>query len=263
MSDVEKATLKVIAGPEKKSRVVTPKSRNITAYHEAGHAVASHFLDNVDPVHHITIIPRGMAGGMTVYRPQEDKDTTSRSEMFERIVACLGGRVAEKIFLDDISTGASGDIQQSSAIARSMVTKYGMSERLGPISFDESSSSVFIGRDFSQRKSYSESTAATIDEEVKRIFDEAYALCEKILTDHRDLVVATADYLLEHETMEGVDFAYFCNHDGQMPPNHEDRDDYAEKPDLFDSVVDFPDVPNLSDFFDKKGNDPAPPDDDR
>ena len=218
MDDIEKATLKVIAGPEKKSRVVTPKGRKLSAYHEAGHAVVSYYLPNVDPVHHITIIPRGAAGGMTVYRPQEDKDTTSRSEMFERIVSSLGGRTAERLFLDDISTGASSDIQSASSIARSMVTRYGMSDRLGPISFDDSSRSVFIGRDFSQTKSYSEKTAAAIDDEVKRIFDEADELCEKILEEHRELVVATAEYLLEHETMEGDEFEYFCEHGGEMPP---------------------------------------------
>ena len=217
MEDIEKATLKVIAGPEKKSRVVTERSRKITAFHEAGHAVASHFLENVDPVHLVTIVPRGAAGGMTVYRPQEDKDYTSRSEMFEKIVSMLGGRVSEKLFLDDISTGASNDIQQASAVARSMVTKYGMSDRLGPISFDDSSRSVFIGRDFSQTKSYSEKTASAIDDEVKVIFDEASGLCEEILGEHRDLVVATAEYLLEHETMDGEEFTRFCDNGGIMP----------------------------------------------
>jgi cell division protease FtsH len=244
MDNIEKATLKVIAGPEKKSRVVTPRSRRITAYHEAGHAVASFYLEHVDPVHHITIIPRGAAGGMTVFRPQEDKDTTSRSEMFERIVSSLGGRVAEKLFLDDISTGASSDIQSASTVARSMVTKYGMSERLGPISYDDSSHSVFIGRDFSQTKSYSEKTASAIDEEVKRIFDEASALCEKLLSEHRELVVATAEYLLEHETMDGEEFKYFCEHGGKMPQPGEN----AQKPDSAD-VGDFPEMPDLPDFF--------------
>ena len=243
MDDIEKATLKVIAGPEKKSRVVTPHSRKITAYHEAGHAVASYYLPNVDPVHHITIIPRGAAGGLTVFRPQEDKAYTSRSEMFERIVSGLGGRVAEKLFLDDISTGASSDIQHTSAIARSMVTKYGMSDRLGPISFDDSSRSVFIGRDFSQTKSYSEKTASTIDDEVKRIFDEANELCEKLLNEHSDIVIATAQYLLEHETMDGEDFTYFCENGGKMPPPGEK----AAKPDPFEGE-DFPDPPNLDDI---------------
>ena len=246
MDDIEKATLKVVAGPEKKSRVVTPKGRKLSAYHEAGHAVVSKYLPNVDPVHHISIIPRGLAGGMTVYRPQEDKDTTSRGEMFERIVSSLGGRVSEKMFLDDISTGASSDIQTASAIARSMVMKYGMSDRLGPISFDDSSHSVFIGRDFTQTKSYSEKTAAAIDDEVKRIFDEASELCEELLGEHRDLVVATAEYLLEHETMDGEDFAYFCEHGGRLPSPNDNED----KPDPFGS--DFPEVPDLSEFFDKR-----------
>ena len=246
MEDIEKATLKVIAGPEKKSRVVTPRSRRITAYHEAGHAVASYYLPNVDPVHHITVIPRGAAGGMTVYRPQEDKDYTSRSEMFERIVSALGGRVSEKLFLDDISTGASSDIQSASAIARSMVTKYGMSDRLGPISFDDSSHSVFIGRDFTQTKSYSEKTAAAIDDEVKKIFDEASELCEELLSEHRGLVEATAEYLLEHETMDGEDFSLFCENGGRLPS----PDDKKNKPDALGA--DFPDVPDLSEFFQKR-----------
>ena len=220
-SEIEDAILKVIAGPEKKSRVVTEKERRLTAYHEAGHAVVSHYLEHADPVHHITIIPHGAAGGMTVYRPVEDKSFNSRSDMFEDIITALGGRISEKIMLDDISTGASNDIQQASAIARAMVTKYGMSDRLGPISFDSSSSSVFIGRDFQHTKSYSEETAAIIDEEVKRIFDEASARCEEILNEHRDIIEAVAQYLLEHETMDGKDFAYMCDHDGQLPEKSE------------------------------------------
>ncbi|MCL2409716.1 MAG: ATP-dependent zinc metalloprotease FtsH [Oscillospiraceae bacterium] len=250
MSDIEKATLKVIAGPEKKSRVVSEKSRKLKAYHEAGHAVAAYFLPNVDPVHLVTIIPRGQAGGMTVFRPQEDKETTSRSEMFERIVSALGGRVAEKLYMDDISTGASGDIQQSSAIARSMVMKYGMSDAIGPISFEDSSKSVFIGRDFSQTKSYSEKTAAAIDDEVKRIFDEANALCEKILTEHSNIVVATAEYLLEHENMDGEDFAYCCEHNGELPPSRDKTDRYdtpetESKSWRKSGLEDFPELPDL------------------
>ncbi len=216
MPDIEKATLKVIAGPEKKSKVVSEKDRRLTAYHEAGHAVVSKYLTHVDPVHHITIIPRGMAGGMTIYRPQEDKTFTSKSEMFERIVSALGGRIAEKLMLDDISTGASGDIKQATDIARSMVTKYGMSEKLGPILFDSSDHSVFIGRDFTQTKAYSEKIAADIDEEVKKIFDEASAMCERILMEHRDKLVATAEYLLKNETMDGKDFEILCE-TGRLP----------------------------------------------
>jgi cell division protease FtsH len=216
MPDLEQAMLKVMAGPEKKSRVVSEKDRKLTAYHEAGHAVVSKYLTHVDPVHHITIIPRGMAGGMTIYRPQEDKTFRSKSEMFERIVSALGGRIAEKLMLDDISTGASGDIKQASEIARSMITKYGMSEKIGPISFDSSDHSVFIGRDFSQTKAYSEKLAAEIDEEVKRIFDEAAAICESILSEHKDLLKATAEYLLKHETMDGKDFDTLCE-TGELP----------------------------------------------
>ena len=216
MAELDESILKVMAGPEKKSRVVSDKDRKLTAYHEAGHAVVSRYLENVDRVHHITIIPRGPAGGMTIFRPQEDKTFSSKSEMFERIVSALGGRIAEKLILNDISTGASGDIQQASALARAMVTKYGMSEKLGPISFDSSDHSVFIGRDFAQTKTYSEKIAAQIDDEIRAIFDSASTLCEKILTEHRATLIATAEYLLEHETMDGADFEYLCEH-GTLP----------------------------------------------
>ena len=216
MQELDESILKVLAGPEKKSRVVSEKDRRLTAYHEAGHAVVSRYLENVDPVHHITIIPRGPAGGMTIYRPQEDKTFSSKSEMFERIVSALGGRIAEKLILNDISTGASGDIQQASALARAMVTRYGMSEKLGPISFDSSDHSVFIGRDFAQTKTYSEKIAAEIDDEIRAIFESASNLCEEILIEHKNTLIATAEYLLEHETMDGVDFEYLCEH-GTLP----------------------------------------------
>ncbi len=223
MAEMDEAALKVIAGPEKKSRVVTEKERKLTAYHEAGHAVATFYSEHSDPVHHITIIPRGQAGGMTIFRPVEDRTFSSRGEMFDRIVIGLGGRMAEKLMLDDISTGASGDIQQATSIAKAMVMKYGMSERLGPISFDDSSHSVFIGRDFSQTKSYSEETASIIDEEIRAIFDKAMAKCEEILTEHKDILIATAEYLLENETMDGKLFAYLCSHNGQLPPEEEQK----------------------------------------
>ena len=218
MEDVDEAILKVQMGPEKKSRKMSEKARRLTAYHESGHAVAAHYLPHVDPVHYITIIPRGMAGGFTLMRPQEDLENfKSRSEMFENIVMALGGRMAEKIFLDVISTGASGDIQQATSIARDMVTRYGMSERLGPISFDSSGHSIFIGRDFGQTKSYSEETAGIIDEEVKAIFDRAAEECEKILTEHADQLRAIAEYLLVHETMEAEEFNYYFEHGEFMP----------------------------------------------
>ena len=216
--DIDEAILKVQMGPEKKSRKMSDKARRLTAYHESGHAVAAKFCKNVDPVHYITIIPRGPAGGFTLFRPQEDVENfTSRAELYENIVVALGGRTAERLFLEDISTGASGDIQQASSMARDMVTKYGMSERLGPISYDSSGHSIFIGRDFGQTKSYSEETAAAIDEEVKAIFDRAAADCEKILTEHADELRAIAEYLLTHETMEGEEFDYFFEHGEFMP----------------------------------------------
>ena len=218
MEDVDEAILKVQMGPEKKSRKMSDKAKRLTAYHESGHAVAAKFCEHVDPVHYITIIPRGPAGGFTLFRPQEDLENfTSREEMFENIVVSLGGRMAEKLFLDDISTGASGDIQQASSLARDMVMKYGMSERLGPILYDTSGHSIFIGRDFGQTKSYSEETAAIIDEEVKAIFDQAAERCEKILTEHGDQLRSIAEYLLEHETLEGEEFNYFFEHGEFMP----------------------------------------------
>ena len=231
--DVEEAILKVSMGPEKKSKKMSDKARKLTAYHESGHAIAGKYLEHTDPVHYITIIPRGQAGGFTLFRPQEDLENfKSRSEMFEQIVMALGGRIAEKIFLDDISTGASGDIQQATQLARSMVMQYGMSDKLGPIMYDSSGHSIFIGRDFGQMKSYSEETAALIDEEVKRIFDEAAAVCEKLLEEHRETLISVAEYLLEHETMDGEEFNYFCDHGTLPPPKPEPRlpDETIERP---------------------------------
>ena len=218
MDDVDEAILKVQMGPEKKSRKMSERAKRLTAFHESGHAVTARFCEHVDPVHYITIIPRGPAGGFTLFRPQEDLENfTSREEMFENIVVALGGRIAEKLFLDDISTGASGDIQQASSLARDMVMRYGMSERLGPILYDTSGHSIFIGRDFGQTKSYSEETAAIIDEEVKAIFDAAAARCEEILTAHADQLRGLAEYLLVHETIEAEEFNYFFEHGEFMP----------------------------------------------
>ena len=217
MEDIDEAILKVQMGPEKKSRKMSERARRLTAYHESGHAGAAHFLEHVDPVHYITIIPRGAAGGFTLFRPQEELENfTSRAEMFENLVVALGGRTAEKLFLEDISTGASGDIQQASSIARDMVMRYGMSDRLGPISYDNSGHSIFIGRDFGQTKSYSEETAGMIDEEVKKLFDEAAKRCEEILTEHADQLRAIAEYLLQHETMEKEVFDHFFE-TGEFP----------------------------------------------
>ena len=206
MADLHEAMMKVIAGPEKKSRVVTPHAKRLTAYHEAGHAVVIHELETQDPVHQITIIPRGGAGGMTISLPQEDRSYMSRRELEEHIAVCLGGRVAEQLVLGDISTGASSDIQKASSIARNMVTKYGMSEKLGPIAYTSESNEVFIGRTMAQSRSYSEEVAGLIDEEVKSIVDTAYRRCEDILSQHRSQLELTAQYLLAHEVMSGETF---------------------------------------------------------
>ena len=205
-ADLEEAMLKVIAGPEKKSRVVTDHARRLTAYHEAGHAIVIHDLPSQDPVHQITIVPRGPAGGLTISLPREDKAYLSKRELEERIAVCLGGRVAEQIVLGDISTGASNDIQKASQLARAMVTKYGMSDKLGTIAYGDESSEVFIGRSMAQTRSYSEEVAGQIDQEVKAIVDRAYARCEEILTARREELDRTAQYLLEHETMDAEAF---------------------------------------------------------
>ena len=216
MSDLHEAMMKVIAGPEKKSRVVTPQAKRLTAYHEAGHAVVIHELDSQDPVHQITIIPRGPAGGMTISLPQEDRAYQSRRELEERIAVCLGGRVAEQLVLGDVSTGAASDIQKASSIARSMVTKFGMSDKLGAIAYGNESDEVFIGRTMAQARSYSEEVAGLIDEEVKAIVDQAYSRCEEILTRFRKELELTAQYLLTHETMSGETFArVFTDPDGE------------------------------------------------
>ena len=207
MEDLHEAMMKVIAGPEKKSRVVTEHAKKLTAYHEAGHAVVIHELPSQDPVHQITIIPRGPAGGMTISLPSEDKAYLSRKELEERIAVCLGGRVAEQIILGDISTGASSDIQKASQIARNMVTKYGMSEKLGTIAYGNESDEIFIGRSMAQARSYSEEVAGQIDQEVKSIVDGAYRRCEEILTRCRSQLELTARYLLDHETMDAQVFA--------------------------------------------------------
>ena len=206
MSDFSEAEIKVIAGPEKKSRVVSEHERRLTAYHEAGHAIVMHALPTHDPVHQITIVPRGGAGGMTISLPTEDRSYQSRRYMEEQIVSLLGGRVAEKLMLGDISTGASNDIQRASQIARRMVTVYGMSDKLGSISFESGHDEIFIGRSMAQTKPYSEQVAAQIDAEVKSIIDTAYERCEAILTRERAYLITVAEFLLAHETMSAQEF---------------------------------------------------------
>ena len=200
MKDMEEAMIKVIAGPEKRSRVVSTYERKLTAFHEAGHAIAMYCLPTQDPVHMITIVPRGMAGGMTISLPQDDQTFVSKSEMFETIVGFLGGRVAEQLKLDDISTGASNDIQRATAIARDMVSKYAMSDTLGPVCYS-SGNEVFIGRDYEKTKSYSEAVAGRIDDEVQSILTAAYQKCTDILKSHNDKLEAVASYLMAHNNM--------------------------------------------------------------
>ncbi len=211
MQEIEDAMVKVTMGPEKRTRVRSDKEQKLVAYHEAGHAVVSRFLPTQDPVHQISIVPRGMAGGYTMYRPTEDKSFMSRTEMVENIVSLLGGRVAEKLILDDISTGASNDIERATKIARAMVTKYGMSERVGTITLGQNQEEVFLGRDFAQSKEYSEETAGIIDEEVKSIIDFAYQKAETILKEHIDKLHRVAGVLLEKEKIDGEEFDTIFN----------------------------------------------------
>ncbi len=206
MQEVEDAMVKVTMGPEKRTRVRSEKEQKLVAFHEAGHAVVSRFLPTQDPVHQISIIPRGMAGGYTMYRPTEDKSFMSRTEMVENIVSLLGGRVAEQLVLNDISTGASNDIERATQIARSMVTKYGMSEKIGTITLGSSQEEVFLGRDFAQAKEYSEETANLIDEEVKSIINFAYKKAEEILNANMDKLTKVANVLLEKEKIDGEEF---------------------------------------------------------
>ena len=205
-ADLREAMLKVMAGPEKKSYVISDKEKRLVAYHEAGHAVVSFGMEEHDPVHTITIIPRGGAGGMTIYQPKEDKNYQTKTQLRQRIVSALGGRVAEELFLDDISSGAGSDLRSVTALARAMVTRYGMSDKVGNLVFDESGHEIFIGRSMAQQRSYSEEAASLIDREIKRIVDEAYAECKRILNERREKIEQIAAYLMEHETMGAETF---------------------------------------------------------
>ncbi len=215
MDEIEEAITKVIAGPEKKSRVISEEERKLTAYHEAGHAVVAHVLPKTDPVHQITIIPRGRAGGFTMILPKEDKYYGTKETMREQIIHLLGGRVAEMLTLDDVSTGASNDIQRATDIAKEMVTKYGFSEKLGPVDYS-SSDEVFLGKDFSTRQNYSEETASEIDEEVKAIIEEAYEAAKTILSEHMEQLTAVAEGLLAVETLDNQQFERL--YDGDVTP---------------------------------------------
>ena len=208
---IHQSVIKVIAGPEKHSRVVPEAERRLTAYHEAGHAVVMHALPDLDPVHQITIVPRGQAGGMTIYLPEEDRSYLSRRYMLDQVAGLLGGRAAEEMMLGDISTGASSDIRRATAIARKMVGSYGMSAKLGNVAFDAGSDEVFIGKSMGHTRPYSEETAAEMDAEIRAIIDEAYSRCRDILAKHKTQLTQVAEYLLEHETMDAEKFeTYFA-----------------------------------------------------
>ena len=226
--DIEEATIKVVAGPEKKSKVVSEEEKRLTAFHEAGHAVCTFHCKTQDPVHQVSIIPRGMAGGYTMSLPEHDRSFRSKTQMEEEIIVLLGGRVAEKIVLDEISTGASNDIERATDLARSMITRYGFSEKLGPIVYGHDNSEVFLGRDYSQGRNYSENVAAEIDGEIRELIDTSYENAKQILLSHRDQLDKVAHYLMEHEKIDGDDFIKLMNgeslDDNTAAPVSENRD---------------------------------------
>lgn len=233
MQDIEDAIMKVIAGIEKKTRVVSEKDRKLVAYHEAGHAIVKRFLATQDPVHQISIIPRGMAGGYTLSLPKEDKSYMSKSEMSEEITSLLGGRAAEKLALDDISTGASSDIERATLIARKMITKYGMSDKLGPIVYGSGHDEVFLGRDFTTQRNFSEKIASQIDEEMKRIIDESYKKAEEILSSRMNKLDEVAKLLLEKEKINGKEFESLFNDE---PANKEKKVDIVTGKEIPDEI---------------------------
>jgi cell division protease FtsH len=204
--DLDEAAIKVVVGPEKKSHVITEKERKLTAYHEGGHAICTYYCEENDKVHQVSIIPRGGAGGYTMSLPTDDKSFVSKNEMKNKIVVLLGGRVAEKLILDDISTGASNDLERATGIARSMVTRYGFSEKLGPVVYGQDEHEVFLGRDFNSNRNYSENVAAEIDSEIRSIIEDAYQVCEDILSEHIDQLHFIAKYLMKFDKIDGADF---------------------------------------------------------
>ncbi len=253
MEDVDEASIKVQAGPAKKSRVVSEKERKLTAVHESGHAIVSRLLPEEDPVHMITIIPRGMAGGFTAYLPEDDVSFMTKKKMEASIVSLLGGRVAESLVLDDISTGASNDIERATKIARSMVTHYGMSEKLGTINYDSSENEVFIGRDLGRSRDYSERTAAEIDDEVTRIINEAYTKCKELLSENLDKLLALSDALLEKETIYSKDFEKIFNGE-KLDEEFIDLEDTINEEDLSDEAKELIHKNDKLDETDKKNS---------
>lgn len=243
MSEIEEATMKVLVGTEKKSHRITERDKKITAYHEAGHAVSSYYLEHKDPVTHISIVPRGMAGGFTMYQPEKDEMHMMRSRMLDDIVGLLGGRVAEKIIFDDISTGASNDIERASEVARKMVTKYGMSEKLGPIAFGKDNDEVFIGKDYNHVRNYSEAVASMIDKEVESIILAAYKRTEEILRAHLDKLHAVAAALVEREKIDAEEFNLLME-GKELPPKTEKAETADGEPAAKDAEADSAETPN-------------------
>lgn len=227
--DIEEATLKVIAGPEKKSALVTERDKKITAYHEAGHAVAAYYLPECEKVHQVTTIQRGQAAGLTVCRPETDDNHVTKGKMYQDIIMTMGGRVSEALSFDDVCTGASGDIQQATKRARAMVTQYGFSEKLGPVQYGGGNNEVFLGRDYGHTTDYSESTAALIDEEVKGIITKAYKECETLLKEHYDKVKELSEYLIEYEKIDGNDFEKLMKGELKWEKNEKKPEDKADE----------------------------------
>lgn len=255
MVDIEEATIKVVAGPEKKSHVVPDKDKRLTCFHEAGHAVSTYYCETQDKVHEISIIPRGMAGGYTMSLPEEDRSYQTKKGMQENIVTLLGGRIAEKLVLDDISTGASNDLERATKIAKAMVTRYGFSDRLGPIVYGQNESEVFLGRDLGHSRDYSETVAAQIDEEIRAVIDDAYDQCEQILSEHMDQLHKVADFLYEFEKINGADFDRLMKGDFAVFEEHRNKKEkdskkpaieqnsaepQKEQPKASDPVINFP-----------------------
>ena len=225
MSEIEEATIKVVVGTEKKSKIISDKEKRLTAYHESGHAIATYCLEGQDPVHQVSIIPRGMAGGYTMHLPTEERSYQAKNDMLDSIVVLLGGRVAEALILGDISTGASNDIERATDIARDMVTRYGMSDVIGPVSFSSGSHEIFLGKDYNNMHNYSETLATEIDQEINRIVKESYARCEEILKANTDKLHILAKYLMKYEKIDGADFEKLML--GKLEVKDENRSDNA------------------------------------
>ncbi len=239
-ADIEEASIKVVAGPEKKSKVVTEKERRLTAYHEGGHAICTYYCQPEDKVHQVTIIPRGQAGGFTMSLPEKDKSFVSKNEMYNNIVVLLGGRVAEKLILDDISTGASNDLERATGTARKMVTRYGFSDNLGPVVYGQGDHEVFLGRDYTNTPSYSDNVAAEIDNEIRTIVETAFENAERVLTEHMDQLHILAKYLMKHEKIDGIKFEKLMK--GEIPASEyedvkDDTVDLTKKETVSDDVV--------------------------